>query len=136
MVADLDARHLWANGFDNPGRLVAENHRQSVLPLTLDDVVIAVTHACRTNPHQYLAGTWRVDLYVLQFEWLTVVVEYRCLHEVYRTSNVKQPSGAIHGPCGMPGGRHAYVPFGKVWLSVRSCSAPSMMYTSSQKECT
>lgn len=43
----------------------------------------------------------------------------------YVITSIVTPSGAVHGPCGMPGGRQAYMPAVKVRSSVRSCIAPS-----------
>ena len=53
----------------------------------------------------------------------------------YRISNVTHPSGAVHGPWAMPGGRQAYIPLVNVWFSRRSCSEPSRIHTSSQNAC-
>src|SRR5437762_6293362 len=80
MVADLDARHVWAHGLDDPGSLVAENHRQSVFPLTLDHVIIAVADAGRTNSDADFASPRGFDLNLLQIEGLSVVVQYCCFH--------------------------------------------------------
>ena len=48
---------------------------------------------------------------------------------------VVQPSTERQGPCGMPGGRHAYMPAVNVCPRVRSWMLPRMIQTSSQKSC-
>src|SRR5688572_28498300 len=52
-----------------------------------------------------------------------------------RVSKVTAPPFDVHGPCFIPGGRQAYMPLVKVWLSGMSWISPSRMNTSSQTSC-
>src|SRR5207253_5473184 len=93
VVARLDPRHIRADGFDDTGRLVPEDHRQAVFPLTLDDVVIAMADAGCADTQLHLTRARRLDLDVLQAQGLSVVVEYRGLHNATEhTSEFGRPS--------------------------------------------
>ena len=90
----LDAR---TDGLHPPGSFVADHHRQPTHEVTPHVVVVAVTHPGRRHPHQYLAGTRRLELDLLHPQRRTHLVQHRRSDELRtrRRHNTRPPSRTV-----------------------------------------
>ncbi len=82
MVSATHAGHAGADLFDDTGRLVAKDHRQAVLPLAFDDVIVAVAYTRGADAYLHLTRPGWIEPNVFYVERLSVVIENRGLHSV------------------------------------------------------
>ena len=80
VVARPDALDPGARVDDHAGGLVAEDERERLREVAVDDVQVARADAARRDPDQRLAGVGRLELDVLDPDRLSRLPENGCLH--------------------------------------------------------
>lgn len=76
MVAWLDARHIRADLFHDPGTFVTEDGRQGRSQVATHEMPVAVADASGSDTHKHLAGTRRIEDEILNRERGARRVEY------------------------------------------------------------